>query len=711
MEWTASNFSLTLKKSVLGKGIAMKYSLLSILVGSLLLAGCGGGDDQKNPPNDTLKPVQPQPDANTAVITLGSNNNVVSLNNVAQATFSTEDAKNNPVISIQKAQDKDLVEPFNWAKQVLDIENGSDYEVTLTSSKPLGSTVDMELAVPAELVHALNDQNALAAYIVVNGDDDDSEQDFFPITSTYNPETQKLLVTLPDWALQADDSDKPVNVTMKIGLAKAITDEPATPLTAMARMLTLPTEGESVKETQNTFKLVCPVQNGICTETSRFGKREPRGEGAGPLHKGVDFRATSANSLIAATAGTVIRINKADGSIALRIDGGKSTLIYRHMSEIDPNIKVMDPKNNISGDIAAGTLLGKAGKVGVKSEHLHLELINQYGIAVCKGPDDQHITCNAKISAPIDPFPYFVNSVKLVKKSPQNTSITTGQKFNLELQGFDKNNNRITSEINNMESPTSPKGTLRTVTWALEPATSAYTLKPDETDINGKALTPKSDSVAPTKRSSATVTVNQEEPATITAYWDGLENLKAEYSIQNEDIKQATLTISNTQDGWDGLPATMLLTELNKRSIYDFQSNGNSDTCETGERGTPLFSQVVDSLAIFYSALTATGVPNQLNGPFINRKNCSSFVAVRDIPDPTDVAKPSKKRIWINATGRAWRINSGAGVISDWEYQVRYDSGDPFNNFLGKRCDIGVVPNSGVFVVSWKASDCKIDLK
>jgi hypothetical protein len=77
-------------------------------------------------------------------------------------------------------------------------------------------------------------------------------------------------------------------------------------------------------------------------------------------------------------------------------------------------------------------------------------------------------------------------------------------------------------------------------------------------------------------------------------------------------------------------------------------------------------------------------VPNQLNGPFINRKNCSSFVAVRDIPDPTDVAKPSKKRIWINATGRAWRINSGAGVISDWEYQVRYDSGDPFNN-LGKR--------------------------
>jgi hypothetical protein len=57
---------------------------------------------------------------------------------------------------------------------------------------------------------------------------------------------------------------------------------------------------------------------------------------------------------------------------------------------------------------------------------------------------------------------------------------------------------------------------------------------------------------------------------------------------------------------------------------------------ETGRRGTP-FSQVVDSISNILFRFDSTGVPNQLNGPFINRKNCSSFVAVRDIPDPTQM--------------------------------------------------------------------------
>ena len=561
----------------------MKYSILSVLVGSLLLAGCGGGSDKKNTQSDTPTPVQPQPDANTAVLTLGSNNNIVSLSNVAQATFSTEDAKNNPVITIQKAQDKDLVEPFNWAKQVLDIENGSDYELTLTSSKPLGSTVDMELSVPAELIHALNDQNALAAYIVTTVDEDDSEQGFVPVISTYNPETQKLLVTLPDWALQADDSDKPVNVTMKIGLAKAITDEPATPLTAMARMLTLPTEGESVKETQDTFKLICPVQNAvsgqknICAETSRFGERNKGTIGKANFHYGLDFEAkidkTHGYPLIAASAGTVIGINIADNSIAMRVDvnGKESTFVYRHLSEIDNNIKVIDEKNHISGKVTAGTLLGKAGNKNDTPVpvHLHLELIN-YSLPVCIGDKLKDKTCQTgdhtdtkqgnekKIKMYNDPFPHFVDSIKLVKTSPKDSAITTGQKFNLELQGFDINGNRITTEIDNKLKVSSasvdtdgtpmldpekklggikiqPQGTLRSVNWSVNPA-SAYKVESDAKLGYQEKLVPsepkslvslKGDDLK--KRSSATVTVNQEEPATITAYWDGLENLKATY--------------------------------------------------------------------------------------------------------------------------------------------------------------------------------------
>lgn len=522
------------------KGIVMKYSLLSILIASLFLSACGT-DDENNIPNNIPKPEQPQSDANTTVLTLGSNNNIASLSNVVQATFSPQDAKNNPVITIRKAKDKDLVEPFNWAKNVLDIENGSDYEVTLSSSKPLSSPVDMELSVPIELFRSLNDQNALAAYIVTTIDDDDSQQAFVPITSTYNPETQKLLVTLPNGSPQPDSENKFFNVIVKIGLAKAVKAESIIPITATARMLTLPVEGELVLEDPNTFKLICPVKNVVCTETSRFGVRKRGTVGKSDHHRGIDLRATSVNSLIAAGAGTVIGIkkDKDNGSIALRVDGGKSTIVYRHMSEIDSNIKVIDEKNNISGHVAAGTILGKAGKVGVTFEHLHLELNRNDALLVCKGTSAINRTCTTRITAPIDPFPAFVNSLKIVNKSPQGTSVTKDQKFNLELQAFDVNGNRINSEIDNRYSESikagkkiiQPQGSLRFVNWSVNPS-SAYKIESDAKlipDDTLKYVTTNKDD--PKKRSSASVTVNQEESATITASWDGLDNLKAEYKV------------------------------------------------------------------------------------------------------------------------------------------------------------------------------------
>lgn len=518
----------------------MKYSLLSILIASLFLSACGADDENKTP-NNIPKPDQPQSDANTKVLTLGSNNNVASLSNVVQATFSPQDAKNNPVITIRKAKDKDLVEPFNWAKTVLDIENGSDYEVTLSSSKPLSSTVDMELSVPIELSRSLNDQNALAAYIVTTIDDD-SQQAFFPITSTYNPETQKLLVTLPNGSSHPDSENKFFNVTVKIGLAKAVKAESIVPITATARMLTLPEKGESVTEASNTFKLICPVKGVACTETSRFGPRKRGTVGTSDSHRGIDFRATSANSLIAAAEGTIIGIkkDKDNGSIALRIDGGKSTIVYRHMSEIDSNIKIVDEKNNISGHVAAGTILGKAGKAGVTFEHLHLELIRNDALLVCKGADAINRTCNTWINAPIDPFPTFVNSLELVNEPRQGTSVIKGQKFNLELQAFDIKKNRINSEINNQYSESikadktkviQPQGSLRSVNWSVNPS-SAYKVESEAKLIPDSLLTyVTTNKDDPKKRNSASVTVNQEESATITASWDGLDNLKAEYKV------------------------------------------------------------------------------------------------------------------------------------------------------------------------------------
>ena len=226
----------------------MRCSLLSILVVSLFLSACAT-NDKNNALSSIPKPIKSQSEANntdlsgrriteiildSTVLTLDSNNNVASLSNVVRATFSPQDAKNNPVITIKKVKDEYLVEAYNSAKEAYNMENSSDYEVTLSSSKPLSSTVDMELSVPIELLRSLNDKNALEVYVVDAQLDDCVLQHFATIISTYNPETQKLLVTLPVGSLEADDKYLPVhlqksddknrsfNIIIKIGLITVI---------------------------------------------------------------------------------------------------------------------------------------------------------------------------------------------------------------------------------------------------------------------------------------------------------------------------------------------------------------------------------------------------------------------------------------------------------------------------------------------------------
>lgn len=80
---------------------------------------------------------------------------------------------------------------------------------------------------------------------------------------------------------------------------------------------------------------------------------------------------------------------------------------------------------------------------------------------------------------------------------------------------------------------------------------------------------------------------------------------------------------------------------------------------------------------------------DQISGPGINLKPCwRSFYA-----NKRNAAGLGK--VWINATGRARQSNS---VVSNWEYQVRYYSGDPSTNYSDRSCTLGVVPNSGTYI-------------
>jgi hypothetical protein len=157
------------------------------------------------------------------------------------------------------------------------------------------------------------------------------------------------------------------------------------------------------------------------------------------------------------------------------------------------------------------------------------------------------------------------------------------------------------------------------------------------------------------------------------------------------------LEVNTTAPGWFGLPASIAMPRAGfvATNPISFSINGSpQNTCGFGERGGPVFSGSVPLDALFWGTSLVEGMPFS-GPPTINRRPCSSFFARKTYPDPMKGAQ-----VWINATGRGQQF-SGSNV-SDWEYQVRYTNGDEFGLF--KRCEVGVVPNSGAFIKNFDAA-------
>lgn len=164
------------------------------------------------------------------------------------------------------------------------------------------------------------------------------------------------------------------------------------------------------------------------------------------------------------------------------------------------------------------------------------------------------------------------------------------------------------------------------------------------------------------------------------------------------NMNPITLTVSGTVSGYT-LPAVITLDNLYLVSQEKFEIFGTQgNTCGTGERGLlpPIlngpggtFSRQVDTFADFFGAPTVLGVPSLNSGPLGNFKPCSSFFAnIRD--------SFNRGKVWINATSRARQF--GGVVPLDWEYQVRYYSGDPAVGYSDRSCTLGVVANAGFYV-------------
>ncbi|KAG1682863.1 hypothetical protein GQR58_010649 [Nymphon striatum] len=83
-------------------------------------------------------------------------------------------------------------------------------------------------------------------------------------------------------------------------------------------------------------------------------------------HAGMDISTPNGTSIYSLTSGTVSRIKDSIGAVYIKPDNQDGTIIYMHLSDIDVN------KDDV---ITQGMKIGKSGKKGTGSYHLHIEWI------------------------------------------------------------------------------------------------------------------------------------------------------------------------------------------------------------------------------------------------------------------------------------------------------------------------------------------------
>lgn len=165
----------------------------------------------------------------------------------------------------------------------------------------------------------------------------------------------------------------------------------------------------------------------------------------------------------------------------------------------------------------------------------------------------------------------------------------------------------------------------------------------------------------------------------------------------------AEFRITGSSPGWTVPPLTVFqnITAASRAQFPLIGTPGN--TCG-GERGGPLYS--LDLRIPLDVSFYVPGVV--LNPPFgsvgINRRPCSSFLAIELVPDPQGVLLP-RYRVWANLTGRGQQFIDI--FVTDIEYQTRFDSGDPFTG-AGYQCVSGFVTASiGNFVPVFSPGTCE----
>lgn len=482
----------------------------------VILSACGGGDGGiPTPPGPNPGPILIPDDDPTKVETGASTSATVStasrsltLANIGTIELSEADAATGPAVTLTKTQDPQSAETFTNIQQDLDIQSGSDYELTVSVTSVPASDITVEMNVPAALTAALTDRNALAVYIEMP-EDDDQPATYIPVESTYDEATKTVIASVPEWAF-GDQGDGTFAAKLKIGLANAYDSTATSSPASLARALTLPDAGDKVNHAVAPA-LLCPSNSGIdgCLETSRVG---PRVGGQSNYHYGIDLRGNG-NAISAAAAGQVLRIDTDWGAVV--VQSGPIIYKYLHMTGIGVAK---------GAAVQEGATLGVAGAKHpskVIEPHLHFEVLYP-STKACQKAAGAPAGCSKEIRNYVDPFRLLVGKVQLKRYSPAPVAAKDDE-FALVLEGQDKAGTKVTTEINNNGGTV--KGRIRKVSWGASDA-SILDVKSAETTTGTNPEVGQD----PSKRNEGTVKVLKEAGATVTAQWEGVET-KATYVV------------------------------------------------------------------------------------------------------------------------------------------------------------------------------------
>ena len=540
----------------------MKYSIAITLILSLYLVGCGGSDSGNDSTPTPTNPIPPQSNENTSVTILGSNANIARLNNVVQATFSIEDASNNPKITLSKVKIPEALTIISDQADFYDIQRISNDEIKIVTSKPLLNELDIKINVPSSLSQ-LSDEQGIVPYIVTFDAYDEGES-ITPLETVYYEDDQSIQVKLPVAAFSSLENGSWESV-IKLGVTKLF------PLTAnlstQTKNLTGKSEDSTVSETKPVIKCPLPIE---CVEVSPFSSLRYV-NGIGAAHLGVDLRANSElisvpvdnEFRVAAADTTMDRPNAAGNRIHLHSTTGMLGLSFFHLTRdsIIEQLKKDDQNRFLNlkfGDVfatsgASGATKktdkdGKVIRIGNENAykpHLHLQvflpelLYKKCKNQVCIVPELNNV------KNLVDPFPYILQKVEL-KNINEQATLEVGKPFILQLEGYDGTNKESAKKVRSEITRTHIKNKVRIVKWESSDSTA---IKFENVSDN------------PIDYDKQKVTLLKDGNYTVTAYWDGLENLKANYvvsSVGKDPIVQADIELYYEYEEFPAL-----------RAIYD----------------------------------------------------------------------------------------------------------------------------------------------